>query len=272
MSVTVGRTKRSASEMSASHSTSSLYTPRLSVEASINSDMQGIKKCLFDLCLKGKLFAKIQHTTVGITKVTIQGHPKLLPPFLEYLKEFLAIQFDGAAIVWSEAKIVGEDRLTSVTIEETLPGGLGLKRNQSSGEFMEKQFEEISFGGSAATENVKSIVKETFNMMTSAATGFGVAKGWIPSTKKEHISIQYKDERFDLEVSTITSLPALVQAVSEKFNTPIPMKSIYRLDNGVVVVVSDVKDLKEGMLYFALNVNESIEDKSQKKVFILYII
>lgn len=152
---------------------------------------------------------------VSITKAKIQGHSNDLNSFLQYLKNFFAIEFDGAAIVWNEANIIEEDRLTSVTIEET-PVGTTLKRIPSSGEFMEKQFEEISLGGSAATENFKNVI-ETFNMLTSAASVLGIGTGWIPHTKKEHISIQYKDERFDLQVSTITSLPALVQTVSEKF-------------------------------------------------------
>jgi hypothetical protein len=67
-----------------------------------------------------------------------------------------------------------------------------LKRDPSSGEFLERELEEISFGGSAATENVKKIVKEAVASVTNAATGFGIAKGWISAVKEKHISFKFR--------------------------------------------------------------------------------
>jgi hypothetical protein len=52
---------------------------------------------------------------------------------------------------------------------------------------------------------LKKIANETFFSIENAATGFGVAKGWIPAAKNYHISFKYKEQRYDLEVSTIQS-------------------------------------------------------------------
>jgi hypothetical protein len=178
---------------------------------------------------------------------------------LEYLKELLFINYE-AAIVWSKESIVGEEnRLSSVTIEDTVPA---LKRDPSSGEFLEKHFEEISFGGSATTENLKKIAKDTFTRMTNAATGFGVAKGWIPVIKKEHISIKYKNQRYALEVSGILSMDALIKAVEQKFKLAQPIISLYTIEDGDVIVVTDVKDLREGFLYYVLTANEKLPQSS----------
>lgn len=219
---------------------------------------------LFDYCLKSSLSAGIhQHADVGITNMTIYSLSKDIHRSMNNLTDFLKIKCDGAAIVWSESDIVKDNKLSSITIEDTQPGGL--KRDPSSGEFLEKDLEEISFGGSAASENVTKL----FNMIASAVNGLGVAKGLIPSTRKEHISIEYKERRLHLEISTIQSLPSLIDAVSEKFKSLVPLKSLYCMENDVAIVVTDVKDLKEGMLYFVLDFNdESIEDKYQEKVFI----
>ncbi|OAJ39187.1 hypothetical protein BDEG_23051 [Batrachochytrium dendrobatidis JEL423] len=84
-----------------------------------------------------------------------------------------------------------ENRLSSVTIEDTPEK---LKRNPSSEEFLEKHFEEISFGGSAATENLKKVARETFA-------------------------------------------------------------------NNDFIVVTDVKNLRDGFLYYALTVNEELPKK-----------
>ncbi|KAI8895184.1 hypothetical protein BC833DRAFT_615631 [Globomyces pollinis-pini] len=131
----------------------------------------------------------------------------------------------------------------SVTIEDT---PAELKRGQSSGEFLEKHFEEISFGGSATTENVN---------MAGAATDFGIAKGWIPAVKEKHISIQYKDQRYDLEVSSYKSM-------SNVISSPVPFKMLYRLaEDGSVYQLKNVKDLREGYLYYALTVNEELPKK-----------
>jgi hypothetical protein len=56
------------------------------------------------------------------------------------------------------------------------------------------------------TENVKKIVKEAVASVTNAATGFRIAKGWIPAVKEKHISVKYKDQRYALEVSIMQSL------------------------------------------------------------------
>jgi len=137
--------------------------------------------------LGAKLFAKIKRTDTGITKATIQGHPKQFPSSLEYLRDMLYLRF-GPAIVWSEATDVTEEsRLNSVTIEDTLPE---LKRDPSSGVFLEQAIEEISFGGSATTENLKNIARQTFQSMMTGVRGVGIARGWIPETKKEHISVK----------------------------------------------------------------------------------
>jgi len=232
----------------------------VSVEATINSDETGIKTVLAEFFSGAKLFAKIRRTEDGITKTTIQAHPKLLTSSLEYLKELLFIKY-GAAIVWGkESIVVEENRLSSVTIEDTVPAGL--KRDPSSGEFMEKHFEEISFGGSATTENLKKIAKDTFTRMTNAATGFGVAKGWIPVTKEKHISVKYKNQEFDLEISDILSMDALIRAVDDKFKAPVPIRLLYRLRDGNPIIVTDVKDMREGFLYYVLTANETLPHSS----------
>ena len=237
----------------------SLNTPRVSVEATINSDQPGM---LVDFFTGAKLFARIKRKEDRITTATIQGHPKQFPASLDRLKELLQIKYD-AAIVWGETSAVSEEnRLTSIIIEETLPS---LKREPSSGEFLERELEEISLGGSAATENFKKMMKQTFASMANAASGFGIAKGWIPVVKEKHISIKYKDQEFDLEVSTILSLSALIQAVSEKFQIPQPIKLLYRLSDENPIVVTDVKDLRKGFLYYALTVNEELPRKQMAK-------
>jgi hypothetical protein len=208
------------------------------------------------------LFAKIQRTGAGITKLTIQGHPKLLQSSLEYLRDLLQLQY-GAATVWGDKSVVeDQDKLTSVTIEDTLPG---LKRDSSSGEFLEQQFEEISFGGSATTENLKKIAKETFNNMLGGVRGIGIAKGWIPPVKKEHISVKHGDVRYVLEVSTIQTMESLIQAVEQKFRLPQPIKLLYTKECGDNVVITDVKDLRENGLYYVLTVLEELPTKQASK-------
>ena len=151
---------------SSAHSINSITAPRVSVEATINSDLPGLKTLLVEFFSGAKLFAKIQRTDTGITQATIQGHPKQFPSSLEYLRDMLYLKF-GAAIVWSETTDVTEvSRLNSVTIEDTLPE---LKRDPSSGVFVEKELEEISFGGSATTENLKNIARQTFQSMMEGA-------------------------------------------------------------------------------------------------------
>ena len=240
----------------------SLNTPRVSVEIEINSDRRGIKTMLVDFFTGAKLFAKIQRKDNKITTATIQGHPKQFLASLVHLRDILLIEYD-AAIVWGETIAVAEEhRFNSITIEETLPT---LKRDQSSGEFLERELEEISFGGSAATENVKKIVKEAFASLTNAATGFAFANGLIPAVKEKHISIKYGSQEFDLEVSTILTLSALIHAVEKKLNLPQPIKLLYRLRDEAHVVVTDVTDLREGFLYYALTEFEELPKKQTAK-------
>ena len=230
--------------------------PRVSVEATINSDIPGIKTLLVDFFTGAKLFAKIQRTDNGITSATVQGHPKQFPASLEFLKGLLQIKFD-ALIQWGDTYAVAEEnRYNSITIEDTLTT---LKRDPSSGEFLEKELEEISFGGSAASENVKKFVKEAF---TNAATAFGVANRWIPAVKNKHISVKHRGETFDLEVSSMKSMSEVISAVDSLFTLPVPFKMLYRLaDDGEVHQLKNVKDLREGFLYYALTVNEELPGK-----------
>ncbi len=60
------------------------------------------------------------------------------------------------------------------------------------------------------------------------------------------------DEEYDLEVSTISSLPALIEAVQNKFPSALQVTKLYRLREETAVVVTDVKDLREGCLYYVL--------------------
>jgi uncharacterized protein YsxB (DUF464 family) len=253
----------------------SLNTPRVSVEATFNSDQPGIKTLLGEFFTGAKLFAKIQRKDNRITTATIQGHPKQFPASLDYLKELLQIKYN-AAIVWGEMIAVAEEnRYNSIIIEETFKVGKvssiiielylfssaiiieetlpTLKRD--SGECLERELEEISFGGSAATENVKKIVKEAVASVTNAATGFGIATGWIPAVKEKHISVK----------SSIQSLEMLIQAVSKKIQIPQPIKLLYTIEDNDPIVVTDVKDLREGFLYYALTVNEELPRKQTAK-------
>jgi hypothetical protein len=211
---------------------------------------------LADFFAGAKLFAKIRRTDKGITTAIIQGHPKQFPSSLEYLKGLLLLKYD-AAIVWGDTSLVTEmDRFDSITIEDTEPPEL--KRDPSSGLFQELQLDEISFGGSASTETLKKIAKDTFTTMSNAARGLGVAQGLIPATKKEHISVKHNGRKFDLEVSTIPDMEKLIQAVQKKFQLAVPISTLYRLDDGDNVVVTDVRDLRDSHLYYVQTVNEGI--------------
>ena len=168
----------------------------------------------------------------------------------------MRIKYD-TAIVWSKESIVAEEnRLSSVTIEDT---PAELKRGQSSGEFLEKHFEEIFFDGSATTENLKKIARETYASISNAATGFGIAKGWIP--KEKHISVKHADQRYAIEVSSMQSLEMLIHAVGKKIQVPQPIKLLYTMEDNDAIIVTDVKDLREGFLYYALTVNEELPKK-----------
>ena len=230
----------------------SLTTPRVTYEVTITSIRPGIKNFLCDHFSKAKIFAKIRRTEPDTTKVTLQGHSDRFPAFLNHLNGLLQIQYD-AAIAWNQ--VTTTERLSSITIEDT---PAVLKREPSSGEFLQKEFEEISLGGSAATENFKKLFKETF---ANAAIGVGIANGLIPTVKEKHISFKYKDQRYALEVSRIESLEMLIHAVSKKIQIPQPIQLLYTVEDNDLIVVTDVKDLREGCLYYALTVNEELPKK-----------
>ena len=224
--------------------------------------MPGIKNILKDYFLGAKLYVKIQRTDVGITKVIMQGHPKQFPNALEYLRGMLSAKYDSA-IFWGEmSSVAAENRFNSVTIEETLPT---LKRDPSSGEFLEEDIEEISFGGSAMTENLKKIAIQAVENVMGGVKGIGVAKGWIPETKEKHISVKLGEKEFDLEISSITSMESLLGVIRKKFEIAAPIKTVYRLRENNIVMVNDVKDLQKGFLYYALTVNEELPKKQTVK-------
>ena len=220
---------------------STAFTPRVSVVAKINSDLPGVLDMCRDYLFGVKVGAKIQRTNVGL-KLVIQGHPLLIPSCLEYLGMMLKPNYD-ATIVWGETHAVAaQDRFDSVTIEDTLPVPPS----------WEKDFEEISFGGSAMTEYFKKIVKETIESML-------VAKGWIP--EKEFISVKRGDTRIHLDISSISSMKNLLWVIGERFETAAPIKTVYRLEDGDVVLPFDVRALREGFLYYAITLDEELPKK-----------
>ena len=147
-----------------------------------------------------------------------------------------------------------------VSIEETLPT---LKRDPSSGEFLEKDFEEISFGGSAMTENLKKIAIQAVESAMGGVKGVGVAKGWIPETKEKHISIKLGEKRIHLEISCISSMESLLSVIGKKFEIAVPIKTLFLLEDNDIVVVTDVKDLREGFLYHALTHYQALPQKQK---------
>jgi hypothetical protein len=242
--------------ISSALSSLSLVTPRVSVEAIIHSDAPGIKTLLADFFAGAKLFAKIQRTDVGITKATIQGHPKQFPSSLEYLKVLLFIRFN-ASLKWGEASTVEVSvRLASIVVEDIASA---IKRMGYSGELMVKDADEISLGGSATTEHFKKMGQTIAQSFLEVSSAIGITTGWIPSAKKEHILVEHNGRKFDLEVSTIVSLDELIKAVDKKFELATPFKLLYRLDEvGSVIVVTEVKDLQDGFTYHAMTVNRCL--------------
>lgn len=226
-----------------------MNTPVVSVEATIHSDFPGLNTLLVGYFTGVQLFAKIQRSDAGITQATVQGHPKLFPSSLEYLRVLLQLKYGGADITWGDVCAVAEeDRFNSVTVEE--------ESLKSPGDFQEKELDEISFGGSAATEAMKKIIKEAVISM---------ANEWIPAIKKKHISVKYNGETFDLQVTSIQSLPALIEAVQKKFPLALGVKKLYRLDEGTPIVVTDVSDLRDGFLYHVLAGSEELPGKRTTK-------
>jgi len=245
--------------LSSALSTLSMNTPRVTVDVTINSEQKGIKTYLYNYFIKAKVFAKIQRTDTGITKATIQGHPGQFPSTLESLKDLLNMEYD-AAIVWGETRPVEEpNRLDSVLIEDTKAE---LKRNFSSGEFLKQEVDEISFGGSAGTEQIKNYYK-TLHSFVGGYSTIARTTGLATAPKEKHISITYETQICDVEISSFFSLDALIQAVENKFKLAIPIKYLYRLDNSFRVVVTDITDIREGFKYYVATV---IEEKKKEVV------
>ncbi|KAI8903034.1 hypothetical protein EDD86DRAFT_251905 [Gorgonomyces haynaldii] len=241
-------------------------SPRVSVKVSINSDRPGLKTMLAEFCRKMRVFAKIQHSWDGLTTVTFQGHPEQFPRTLLILKETLD-KLPNTAIVWDERPetVTAENRFTAVTIEEP---SSGLKRDPSSGEFTQLDVQEISLGGSANTETLKNIAVGVFNKMMGAATGFGVARGWIPQVSEKHITVKHQqsDQRIAIEVSTLSSMDELLEELQQKLNLAPPLqKLLYMIEDGEFVLVKDVKDLRAGLLHYVLTVNEQLPKKQTVK-------
>lgn len=235
-----------------------LNAPRVAVEATINSDKPGLKTWLVEFFSGAKLFAKIERTGIGITFITIQGFKAHLTACLERLAKLLKLLYD-AAIVWGDMTEVPEDsKFTAITIEET---PLTRKRNQSSGEFLEQELEEISFGGSAATETVKKIARNTFNSMINYSTGIAAAKGLMAPVKEKHIYVKNGEQTFVLEVSKISSLPDLIQKLDQLFSLPGPIKLLYCMLEENPVLVPDIDALRDGVLYYVLAGFEELPKK-----------
>jgi hypothetical protein len=244
-------------------STHSMNTPRYGTKVLINSDNPGIKSYLIKYFTDAKMFAKIERKERGVTNITLQGHIDQFELTLNVLKSFLADEFGAAAVWFPYSRVADEDRLNSVTIEDTLPE---LKRDHSSGEFLQQHFDEISFGGSAGNEEIKKVGKDIVQAMFTVSSTIGRATGVIPSAKKEHITLEYHGEYRDLEVSTILSVEHLINSVNVKFDNPAaPICNIFRKENELVIPVTDVRDLQGGMLYHVLTKFEELPKKQTSK-------
>jgi hypothetical protein len=57
------------------------------------------------------------------------------------------------------------------------------------------------------------------------------------------------------------SLEMLIHAVGKKIKVPQPIKLLYTMEDNDAIIVTDVKDLREGFLYYALTVNEELPKK-----------
>jgi hypothetical protein len=235
------------------------YQPRISMTAIIESDVPELKSFLFRFFEGAKVFAKIRHEINNSTSILVQGHPKLVPASMAYLKDLLLIRFDGAPMTCSDLfPTEDSDRLESVMIEET---PVGLRRDNSSGEFREIPLQDISFGGSAATEDIKKMLQETVAAISPLGRAVGVVK-----TDRMHVSVQCGNTRRVVEVSGMTSLTVLYNEISKKFKSSVPVHYIYKIDgDGVVVVVTDIRDLETGVVYNVKTVNDP-EPKPGKNI------
>jgi hypothetical protein len=233
--------------------------PRVSVVASINCDTPGFKTFLFEFCTGEHLFASIHRLGPGMTSVTFQGHHSQFPRSLETLKTRLSKEWgEDVAIVWTPpTQVADKDRFTCITIQETLAD---LKRLPSSGEFLEKELDEISFGGSAAGEQFMAMTQALAQTGTDTYYSFARTTGLMKAPDEKIISLEYQDQTFKLEVSSLLTMTALIEAVNTKFGHPaIPLKSLYEIDNhGNIFPLTDIKEIQRDHLYYALNTNEEL--------------
>ncbi|KAI3655732.1 hypothetical protein MP638_006545 [Amoeboaphelidium occidentale] len=225
--------------------------PRISMTATIDNDVPELKSFLFDFFKAAKLFAKIRHEVNNTTSVLVQGHPKIVPPAMDFLKDLLLTRFDAVPMLCSAPfPTEDNDRLESVMIEET---PAGMKRDNSSGEFREIPLEEVSFGASANTEYFKMLLQDTVASISPLGRAVGVLK-----SEEKHISVEYLQKtRYIFEVSGMVTLDVLYSAVTSKFNLAVPIEYIYKVDpDGMVVVMKDITDLEKGAVYFVITKND----------------
>ena len=231
----------------------------MSVEATVYSDKETLKKMLSTFFANAKLFAKIKHTSNGVTKVIIQGHPKQLNADLESLKIILFNLLNADVEYGVQVPVDSTNKLESVIIEET---DSDLKRMGSSGEFNEKEFDEISFNGSCNSEQLKKLGKTIAQSIIDATSALGRTTGLIPLAKEKHITLKDLNKLLDLEVSRFLNLEKLMEAVNKKFGSPtIPINRIYREQDNDAIEVTDITDLKDGETYYVLNINEEFPTK-----------
>ena len=242
----------------------SLSNQKLSVEAKINSDRKGLKLMLSVFFHGAKLFARIKHTDNNVTTVTIQGHRTQLDADLSTLRDLLVSYYQTDVEYGDYLPVDSANALVSIQIEET---EADFKRMGSSGEFDEKEFDEMSFH-TDTSEQVKKMGETIFQSIIKATSVIGRTTGLISSPKEKHITLKYQNETHNethiLEVSTILNLDLLMKAISKKFGNPIiPLKSIYLKQNDVAIEVTDVTDLMDKETYYVLNVNEQLPKKQE---------
>jgi hypothetical protein len=192
--------------------------------------------------------------------VTIQGQVAQLNNQLPILKGLLLTHFDTVIEYGNYVPVDSDNILASVQIEET---EINLKRMGSSGEFYEKEFDELSFH-TDTSEQVRKMGETFFQAMIRASSSFGRTTRLISSAKKEHITVKYQNETRILEVSTILNLDLLMVAISKKFSNPtIPLKCILLNKIDDAILVTDITDLIDKETYYVLNVNEELPKKAK---------
>ena len=208
-------------------STLSEDDPKMSVEATITSERPGIGRQIYTWFAGVVVFARIRHQSNGTISVTLQGHPNLLELCLLLLKDILR-ELYHTSILWSDMTTVSEENeLFSVSIENSPPAE-------------EKDCDEISLAGSATTEHVQHVFRESFHNAADEGPVF-----WAATVQKKHVSIKRGDQCFDLEVSNYTwSWENLTNEVKKKFQLTQPIWLLYRISyGGDPVFAHEVKDL-----------------------------